>query len=283
MALGQEFHAQRTAKTVPLIAAFQLVIDQIAAGNVMTDFLGILNPFEKYRRMKAEQCLFHQAGLICRALYNEIASIVRSRKQSAKIANETANHRTIIDLALQDEEYGSEATLTEVVDQIKTFMFAGHDTTASMISWAYYYLSYHPEYLAKIKAEHDEVFGPDTEPAIVGQKIKSNPSILNKLEYTLAVLKESLRLRPIGDGVRYAPPGYIIRTATGAEFDTTGMIMNLQHDGLHTSEEIWGPTAKDFNPERFIGGKRIPMAYMPFAARPRDCIGKNLAYLEAPS
>jgi cytochrome P450 len=149
-----------------------------------------------------------------------------------------------------------------------------------MISWTYYYLSFYPECLAKMKAEHVEVFGSDTDETRIAQQIITNPSILGKLEYTLAALKETLRLCPIGDGVRYASRGYIVRTETGVEFDTTDMILNIQHSGLHKREAYWGPQATEFDPERFMVGKQIPIGYMPFATRPRDCIGRNLAYLE---
>jgi len=191
------------------------------------------------------------------------------------------DYRTVLDLALQDEDYGSQATLSELVDQMKTFLFAGHDTSASMLAWSYYYLSFHPHCAAKLRHEHNEVFGPDTQsPAQIADRIKANPAILGKLEYTLAVLKESLRLGPIGDGVRYATPGYVIRTKTGAEFDVSGMILNAQHGGLHMREEVWGPTVGEFDPERFTVGKQVPIGYIPFATRPRDCIGRNLAYIE---
>lgn len=149
-----------------------------------------------------------------------------------------------------------------------------------MLSWTYYYLSLHPECYAKMRTEHDNVFGTDKDHEFIARMIISDPGILGKLEYTTAVLKEVLRLRPIADGIRLAPPGYIIRTATGAEFDTTGTILNIQHLALHSREEIWGPTAANFIPERFMPGRAIPAAYMPFATRPRDCIGRSLAYLE---
>ena len=275
--LGEDFHAQGGGNPSPLVAIFQLVIQQITAQNVLTNVTGVLNPFEKYRRMQAEKYICSRTQLTGSALSNELASLVRSRQDMKDIKG---THLTILDLALQDDEYGELATVTELVDQIKTFLFAGHDTSASMLSWAYYYLSYYPDCLAKLKAEHDEVFGPETDPVYVGQKMRVMPSIIGKLEYTLAVLKETLRLRPIGDGVRYSPPGYIIRTANGVEFDTTGTIINIQHDGLHTREAIWGPTAAEFDPERFMVGKTVPIGYLPFAARPRDCIGRNLAYLE---
>jgi cytochrome P450 len=149
-----------------------------------------------------------------------------------------------------------------------------------MLSWSYYYLSLYPDCHAKMKTEHENLLGVSTDPNIIAEKIISDPKILGRLDYTTAVMRETLRLRPIGDGVRLPPPGYVIRTATGAEFDTTGIILSIQHEGLHTSKKIWGPTAAEFDPERFMPGKRIPVAYMPFAQRPRDCIGRNLAYLE---
>jgi cytochrome P450 len=209
----------------------------------------------------------------------EISTVIRSL-QNRRDKKDGIAYRTVLDLAFEDEEYGSQATISELVDQVKTFLFAGHDTSASMLSWTYYYLSLHPNCLAKMREEHKEIFGPITEPAAIAEKIASDPKLLRKLDYTTAVMRESLRLRPIADGARLSPPGYIIRTATGAEFDTSNLILNNQHEGLHTKEEIWGPTATEFNPDRFMPGKSIPIGYMPFATRPRDCIGRNLAYLE---
>jgi len=287
--LGEEFHAQGGEKTGPLITSFLHVIDQIPAGNELGDVLQLINPIQIYRRSCAEKYIpllppslsTHPLTRRHRALDTQIASLVRSRQQSAKLnEGKVLDYRTVLDLALQDEEYGSQATLTELVDQMKTFLFAGHDTSASMLSWAYYYLSTHPTCLAALQSEHNNVFGTNTNPDELALQIKTNPSILGKLEYTLAVLKESLRLRPIGDGVRYASSGYVVRTATGAQFDVTGTILNAQHLGLHTREEIWGGMGEEFDPERFMDGKSVPLGYMPFATRPRDCIGRNLAYLE---
>ena len=50
---------------------------------------------------------------------------------------------------------------------------------------------------------------------------------------------------------------------------------------LHRNEYVWGEDAREFKPERFMPGKHIPWGYVPFSKRPRDCIGSNLAYLEA--
>jgi cytochrome P450 len=207
-------------------------------------------------------------------------TVITARVTAADESNEKKLSQDVLDLALQDEEYGSKASIAELIDQARTFLFAGHDTTASTITWIYYYLSRNPSCLTKIKAEHDRIFGLDIDPLQIALKISADPKILAKLDYTLATMKEVLRLRPIGDGVRYPPKGYIIRHPNGAEFDTTGMILSIQHEGLHIKEDVWGPNAKEFDPERFMPGSAVPVGYMPFAQRPRDCIGRNLAYLE---
>jgi cytochrome P450 len=66
-------------------------------------------------------------------------------------------------------------------------------------------LSAHPEVLKKVRAEHDAVFGRDTAEAL--EILETDPSKLNELEYTSAVIKETLRLFPVGFGVRKAPAG----------------------------------------------------------------------------
>src|SRR5271169_6175752 len=81
----------------------------------------------------------------------------------------------ILDLALLDPDYGKSASTSELVDQLKTFFFAGHDTTASTLSWSYYFLSHHPAELLRLRQELDEVFGVNTTPSEVAKKIVENP------------------------------------------------------------------------------------------------------------
>src|SRR5271154_7633905 len=87
----------------------------------------------------------------------------------------------ILDLALTDPDYGSEASTSELVDQLKTFFFAGHDTTASTISWSYYFLSHNPSALASLRAELDAVFGTGTSPADVAKQLNSDSKLHTKL------------------------------------------------------------------------------------------------------
>ena len=70
----------------------------------------------------------------------------------------------ILDFALQNPDYGSSATLSGLVDQVKTFFFAGHDTTAATICWAYYFLHHNPTELLRLRKESDDLFGVDASP-----------------------------------------------------------------------------------------------------------------------
>ena len=126
----------------------------------------------------------------------------------------------------------------------------------------------------------DDTFGPNSEPRDVAKQILSNPKILNRLEYTLAVVREILRLEPPAQMSREAVEPYEVTTRTGASFVIPkGTVLFINVYQMARSKATWGPDANEFKPERFMTGS-IPPAYMSFSKRPRDCIGTNLAYLE---
>lgn len=111
-----------------------------------------------------------------------------------------------------------------VISNMKTFVFAGHDTTSSTICYAYYYLSKNLEMLAKIRKEHDDMFGPD--PATVAEQLKQDPRMLNRLEYTLAVTKEVLRLQPPASTIRIGQKGFFLHDPkTGEALPTEHMML----------------------------------------------------------
>jgi cytochrome P450 len=188
----------------------------------------------------------------------------------------------ILDLALTDPDYGSEASTSELVDQLKTFFFAGHDTTASTISWSYYFLSHNPSALASLRAELDAVFGAGTSPADVAKQLNSDSKLHTKLDYTLSVIKESLRLEPPAAPAREAPANYSIHTSTGFTIvPPQGTMVYISAWMLHRNPRVWGEDSNEYRPERFMSGNPIPWGYLAFSKRPRDCIGSTLAYLEA--
>ena len=202
--------------------------------------------------------------------------------------------RTMLDLAVESyrSQTATSSTSTTGLDpefkkhaitQIRVFVFAGHDTTSSAICYAIYLLQKHPETLARIRAEHDTILGP---PSTTAQTIKADPYILNKLEYTTAVLKESLRLFPAASGLRTPDSTLILRGPKTNDILPTipNMLLWVPHFGLHRSKPIWGPSANTFDPTRFLpeNAASLPEAgYRPFERGIRNCIGQDLAMLES--
>ncbi|KAN0112751.1 cytochrome P450 [Hyaloscypha variabilis] len=160
---------------------------------------------------------------------------------------------------------------------IHTFLFSGHDSTASTIEYCYHLLSKHPEAMARIRAEHDNVFGP--EPSAVGAQLLEQPQKINMLPYTTAVLKETMRLFPAASGVRKGQPNATLQDANGHRFPTEGVTILMMHTALHINPDYW-KEPNSFIPERWLVGPEHPLypvkgAWRPFEFGPRNCIGQT--------
>ncbi|RGB26998.1 cytochrome P450 [Rhizophagus diaphanus] len=158
--------------------------------------------------------------------------------------------------------------------QIMTFLIAGHETTSSTIMWALYLLAKYPHEQDLLREELVKAF-PD--------KSKFNPSFdeINSLEYLNCIVKETLRTHSPAPMISRANVedkvigGYLIPK------NTTIMIAL---SALHKSTEIWGPTANDFDPKRWLNPlytKNVTnYNYLPFITGTRSCIGNKLALTE---
>ncbi|KAJ5000011.1 hypothetical protein K4K48_003272 [Colletotrichum sp. SAR 10_66] len=90
-------------------------------------------------------------------------------------------------------ELGGEAHFNKVIkSQMRFLLLAGYDTTGSTITYVLHILSQHPEVLARVRQEHDEVLGSNVSRA--AQQLKENPHLVNRIPYTTAVIKETLRI-----------------------------------------------------------------------------------------
>lgn len=157
------------------------------------------------------------------------------------------------------------------------FLFAGHDTTATSITWAYYYLSQAPEVLEKMRAEHDKVFGPD--PAAARQAVLETPALLNAMPYTNAVIKEVLRLVPIAATAREGSPDLVFVGKDGVRYPTDGFATITGTALLHYHPDHW-PRVNEFVPERWLVPEGDPLyptpyAWRPFEYGPMSCIGRK--------
>lgn len=196
--------------------------------------------------------------------------------------------KTIVKLAAKayvEEVKGSKSEadpkfVDMAVNQLKMFIFAGHDTTATTLCYAYYLLTTHPECLKAVRDEYDEVFGKDL--AKAEQVIIEQPHLLNALPYTQAVIKEVLRLYcPVG-GVRQGAKGFFLTDPkTNQKYPTDGWMLFANSMASHRWEENC-PDPDSFKPERWLSSEP-PLkknAYRPFELGARNCIGQELAQVE---
>ncbi|XP_004408450.1 PREDICTED: cytochrome P450 4F6-like [Odobenus rosmarus divergens] len=176
-------------------------------------------------------------------------------------------------LLLAKDEDGKQLSDEDIRAEADTFMFEGHDTTASGLSWVLYNLAKHPEYQEHCRQEVQELLR-DREP----QEIEWDD--LAQLPFLTMCIKESLRLHP--------PVTVIARRCTQDVGLPDGRVIPkgskcvISIFGIHHNPSIW-PDPEVYNPFRFdpeIPQKRSPLAFIPFSAGPRNCIGQTFAMTE---
>lgn len=158
----------------------------------------------------------------------------------------------------------------QVRDEAKTLFVAGHETTATALTWALYLLSRHPEARARVQAEAD-AFDEQGPTSYDGER----------LAYTTRVFKEALRMYPplVMIGRRSLAPVQI----AGVDFPARSLIFASPYV-LHYSPDVY-PDPDRFDPDRFLPEaetKRHKSAFLPFGVGPRVCIGNYFALMEGP-
>jgi cytochrome P450 len=196
---------------------------------------------------------------------NILFRIIQERRASGHDAGDLLSML----LQAQDED-GSRMTDRQLRDETITLFLAGHETTASTLSWTWWLLAKNPAVEAKLHAELDAVLSGRA------------PSLedLPKLTYTGNVITESLRLYPAAWGLArvaiedHELAGYPVKKGMGI-----AMAQWVVH-----RDPRWYDAPEDFRPERWGGDllKRLPrFAYFPFGGGPRQCIGNTFAVMEA--
>ena len=111
--------------------------------------------------------------------------------------------------------------------QVRLFLFADHDTTSSTLCYCFHLLSSHPEVKAKLRTEHDSILSTDL--GEVPSLLIKNPNLLNQLPYTLAVIKETMRLFPAASSMREGSAGVSIVDEAGNSYPTEGVYVWVLH------------------------------------------------------
>jgi cytochrome P450 len=150
-------------------------------------------------------------------------------------------------------EDGEPLSDEELLDQIITLLLAGHETTTTGLAWAFERLVRHPEALERLRREL--AAGDDA--------------------YLDAVVNETLRVRPVIDGVwrKLRAPAVVAGRRLPA-----GALVFPAISLVQTSDAF--PAADEFRPERFLDGSPPPYTFIPFGGGPRRCIGASFAVME---
>ncbi|XP_042627896.1 cytochrome P450 4B1 [Cyprinus carpio] len=212
-----------------------------------------------------------------RIAHSHTAEVIRKRKEVLKIEKEQGivknkRYMDFLDILLSArDEHQQGLSDEDIRAEVDTFMFEGHDTTASGISWIFYNLACNPEHQEKCREEILQALdGKDT----------VDWEDLNKIPYTTMCIKESLRLCPPVPGIsrKLTKPLTFFDGRTVPE----GCIIGISIYGIHMNTTVW-ENPYVFDPMRFLPenvSKRSPHAFVPFSAGPRNCIGQNFAMNE---
>ncbi|XP_052031579.1 cytochrome P450 4A12A-like isoform X2 [Apodemus sylvaticus] len=209
---------------------------------------------------------------VCQIAHEHTDRVVKLRKAQLQDKESTEKLRgkrclDFLDILLFSRmEDGNSLSDKELRAEVDTFMFGGHDTPASGISWIFYALATHPDHQHRCRKEIQSLLG-DGSPITWGH--------LRQMPYTTMCIKEALRL--------YPPVPCVCRelsspvTFPDGRSLPKGITVVLHFYALHHNPKVW-PNPEVFDPSRFaVDSAQHSYAFLPFSGGSRNCIGKQFA------
>ena len=172
--------------------------------------------------------------------------------------------------AARDLESAEGFTRAELIDQLGVMFLAGHETTASVLTWVFFILATQPDVLQRMRAEIAAVAGAGP---IALEQVK-------RLGYVRNVFRETMRLYP---PITFLPRVALERTRIGRFSVRRGALIMIAPWTIHRHADWW-PNPHAFDPDRFSAERErdiVPGSYLPFGLGPRVCMGAGFASLEA--
>ena len=268
--MGQDFDSIRDPDT-----ELNITYRKVFKPSRQAQILGLLSlfiPFSLIRRIPVRRNgdIMEAANLIRRTC----SQLIDNKKE--KLCNTEKNtDRDIISVALESGVFSND----NLVDQIMTFVAAGHETTATASMWMIHLLCKHKDIQTRLRNEIRNNL-----PSIDDQTATVTADMLGRLPYLHAVCNEVLRV--------YPPVPLILRVAARdtsiiGQFVPKGTTIILAPWAINMSTDLWGPDAAEFNPERWMGpgrantgGAESNYSFMTFLHGPRSCIGMSFAKAE---
>ncbi|TKY73204.1 PHYB activation tagged suppressor 1 [Spatholobus suberectus] len=203
-----------------------------------------------------------------------LVKLIDRRKENACGNEDKKGHKDLLGLMIRASITTSNVNVTvdDIVEECKTFFFAGKHTTSNLLTWTTILLAMHPQWQVRAREELLSVCGARDVPT---------KDDLAKLKTLTMIVNESLRL--------YPPTIATIRRAKadvelGGYKIPCGTELLIPILAVHHDHATWGSDASEFNPGRFSDGvsraAHHPFAFIPFGLGARTCIGQNLALLQ---
>ncbi|CAF4147070.1 unnamed protein product, partial [Adineta steineri] len=218
-------------------------------------------------------------------LANRLYPIVEQRQQMPtsrvdllQLMLQVVTEEKINDEVSDSNKANYRLTREEIISNMFNFMVAGYETTSTALACATYELARHPEVLEKLQTEIDQLPLCSDEGCDKETKIYPDYDIVAQMPYMDMFISEVLRMYPINNqGIQRC--AFEDTMVQGIKIEK-GTLVHADIYSVHYDRELWGPEDPYlFLPERH-GIKRHPMAYLPFGAGPRHCVGIRFALIE---
>lgn len=203
-----------------------------------------------------------------------LVKLIKRREENLNNENERIEKgpKDLLGLMIQASSNNTNVTVDDIVEECKSFFFAGKQTTSNLLTWTTILLAMHPQWQVQAR---DEVL------KMCGSRDLPTKDHVVKLKTLNMIVNESLRL--------YPPTIATIRRAKtdvdlGGYKIPRGTELLIPILAVHHDIAIWGNDVNEFNPGRFSEGvaraAKHPVAFIPFGLGVRTCIGQNLAVLQ---
>ncbi|XP_034240992.1 cytochrome P450 4C1-like isoform X2 [Thrips palmi] len=219
-------------------------------------------------------------------LHKYTQEVIESRRRERESRRKNSVHNAdddlgmkkreaLLDQLLDANESAANLADSDIQEEVDTFMFEGHDTTAAAISFLLYCVAANPDVQQKLADEMHEIFGDSDRPA-TSQDVQN-------MKYAERVVKETLRLYPsVPLFARFMREDLEI---SGGYVIPAGANVTISCFQMGRNGNVW-PDPEKFDPDRFLAeniATRHPYSYVPFSAGPRNCIGQKFAMMEMKS
>ena len=202
----------------------------------------------------------------CERIRRHLGTLVDSHLDNPEAFDDIASSV----IAARDQETGEPFSREELIDQLGVFFLAGHETTASALTWAFYMLADQPHWLARLREEV----------AIVVGDAPMSFEHTRQLPLTKAFFKETLRLYP---PITFMPRVALREATVGGRRLRKGALVMIAPWTLQRHSKWW-PDPHAFKPERFLPEQEATLvqgAYIPFGQGPHTCVGAGFAQTES--